>query len=226
MSSFTKAEYIARLITTSKVAADINTESAEALENIIDEALEAFSRYSPEVQWAINNTVVDGQDLYDYPANALSIIQLRDSDSLSEIEFVTEDQGSGDKIRPGSALQRSYESMLDKPYYYDPLRRSSDTALITGYAAFDIEYTLLQTFATIKDTSLPALKSLIEHFCLLHKAQHVEDYTDITDTDATGATTTFRLSSMATAYERQATSKLNEFLGQIGGGRKAFGSRG
>lgn len=186
-------------ITSSIIANFDNT----TIETFIDIALEAYSSKLPEVQWDIDNDVVDGQDLYDYPANALSISKLRVSDTLESVRFVTEDQGSGDKIRPGIVFTRSYYELETNDYYLDPTSYKTP-ASVPSYSSFDIEYVMLQTMSTIKDTALEALSFHVEYLAyrdkiagVLDSSQGNEGVQSLSETDTSGASTEVTFVSIA-----------------------------
>lgn len=221
MASLTKAEFRDRLKNMSVI---INSLDNSIIEGFIDQALEAYSDRLPEVRWDVDHEVVDDQDLYDYPDNALRITKLRDSESLAEILFATEDQDGTDKIRPGNYLSRSYHELVQAAYYVDPLSQESAEATGTGYTSFDIEYVMLHTMATIKDTGLAALALYVESLAYGYKVSDAENYAaTITDQDPSGASTTINQGSLAKYYADQATAKLEAFNAAT---RRAYGTRG
>lgn len=192
MSSLTKEQFRERLKITSSIISDFDNTT---IETFIDVALEAYSRKLPEVQWDIDNDIVDGQDLYDYPTSALSISKLRVSDTLEPVRFVTEDQGSGDKIRPGIVFTRSYYELMTKDYYLDPTSYETP-AFVPSYSSFDIEYVMLQTMSTIKDTALEALSFYVKYLAYEDKIAEVLDVSQgnegiksLSETDTSGAST-------------------------------------
>lgn len=195
MSSYTKTQFRDELKIRSDAVKSIDNSD---IETFIDIALRAYSGRLPEVRVSPDNNVVDGQELYDYPTNALQIVQVIDADGRNEILFTTEDQGNGDKIRLGNILRRSYDDLLQASYYSNPLMQEAVTSE-SSYSSFDIEYVMLQDMSSIKDTGLEALVYYVEYLTLNKKAdesasQSEEEITStpksITDSDATGATTT------------------------------------
>jgi len=221
MSSLTKAQFRDRLKNRSVI---INSLSNAIIEEFIDQALEAYSDKLPEVRWSIDNAIVVGQVLYAYPASALKITKLRDSDTLAEILFQTEDQDGTNKIRPGNFLRRSYHNLLQREYYVDPLSTETIESTGSGYESFDIEYVMLQTMTTVKDTGLATLALYIEYLAFGYKASDAENYADsITDADSSGASTTISQGNLKEFYADQAQSKLDAFNASV---RKPYGTRG
>ena len=221
MSSLTKVQLRDRLKNRSVV---INSLADAIIEEFIDQALEVYSERWPEVRWQIDNIVVDGQELYTYPTSAMKITKLRESDTLAEILFQTEDQDGTNKIRPGNYMRRSYHDLLQKEYYIDPL--SVGTAELTGagYTSFDVEYVMLQTMTTIKDRGLAALALYVEYLAYNYKASDAENYAvSITDADSSGASTTISQGNIGKFYSDQAQGKLNAFNSSV---RQPYGTRG
>jgi len=211
MSSLSKADFIDELQARLGVS---------VIGSYIDIALRAYSISFPKRKVSADNDIADG--LYDYPDDAISIIRIVDSYSRKAIEFTIEDQGEGDKIRLGRIMEPSYAALLDTVYYDNPLALSVSKRT-TSYSRFDIEYTLLQTMATIDDMGLEAIADYVEYLALNNKASAVSVEAansservaeSITDQDSTGASTTIKYSSAketSNTLRQQADEALKRF---------------
>lgn len=232
MSSYTADEFITELQANNAVIAEFA--DAQVLV-FLNTALRRFSGVFPELRVDADNEVVDGQALYDVPEDSLNIIKLRDSDSRKEIAFAMENQGEGDQIRLGSIVNPSSAELMEAEHYDNPLAFGS-SSLITGYSSFDIEYSILQTIESVKDTSLDAIAAYVEYLACNNKAGEVAAGAvssservaeSITDQDATGASTTIKYSSskeMSTVLKTQAAEALERYNREISGA--TYGTRG
>lgn len=231
MSSYTKAQFRDEL----KIRSDaIKSMDNSDIEIFIDIALRVYSERLPEVRVDADNDVVGGQELYDYPASALQIIQVIDADGRNEILFTTEDGGNGDKIRLGNILRRSYNDLLQASYYSNPLMQKIVLSE-SGYSLFDIEYIMLQDMSSVKDTGLESLSYYVEYLTYNKKADESASQSEeeigsapksITDSDATGATTTIAYSvrtDLVKRYADLAQSARDKFLDAV---QKVYGTRG
>ena len=183
-----------------------------------------------------DNAVVAGQELYDFPEDAMKVIKVRDADSGREILFAVEDQGEGRKLKLGSVLSRSVDALLAKDYYVSPLSAGSGAESVSGYSAFDVEYVALQTVETVSDGGLEAVALYVEYLALNRKAEEAlsdalteaaEVPASITDRSSDGASTTVSFdtkSKVAKGFSDLAALKLAAFNGEAGGG--AYGTRG
>lgn len=222
MSSLTLADYKTELKIRSDIVFNMDDDDLTA---VINMALRRFSGDFPKLKWGYNNDVVDNQVLYDYPANAVKIISLRDSASKEAIDFTTEEDDSesdGDQIRPGSISGNSFDEILESNFYDSPLVSVTST-LVTGYSSFDIEYALLQTIETINDRSLEALSLYVEYLVYGIEANKASQEASVeatntpeslTDSDADGATTTVKYTTktnLAKSYRSSASDRLAEY---------------
>ena len=219
MSSLTIEEFKTELKIRSDIIFNMDDDDLTA---IINMALRRFSGDFPKLMWDIGNAVVDGQELYDYPDDAVKITKVRDSSSKQQIDYTIEDQGSGDQIRLGSISGNSFDDLMDQNFYYDPLVNEV-SALITGYSNFDVEYALLQTIETINDRSIEALSFYVEYLAYGIEANKAsqeasEEATNtpesLTDSDADGATTTVKYTTktkLAMSYRVSASDMLKEY---------------
>jgi hypothetical protein len=201
MSSKTKAQFIVECKGRSAVLDDTITFSDTTLELFIDIALRAYSKRQPEVRVKKSVTLETGEASCDKPTDALTIINLW-TPERSPIEFYTEtDSETGiEQIYPGDIKQHSTDPLMAQSYYENPsVYQFTD---VGGYSSFDIEYTLLQTMGTIKETGLEALYWYMEYLAYSKKSgktaleaeeDSASSIDSITDRDATGAssTTTF-----------------------------------
>ncbi len=231
MSSLTKVQYREELKVRSSVVASM--EDAD-IDTFIDAALRVYSGRLPKVKWSIDNTVVAGQEIYDFPSNALRIVSVRTTDNREPVHFAIEDRGSGNQIRLGSIQKHSFEGLLQQSYYSDPLNFQSDSLVVVstetivsgeaiGYSAFDVEYAELQTIPTVAEEALETLAFYVDYLALNKKAEEsAEDMSErsdksvssITDSDSTGVsvTTTFDSQSVVTKrLEERAAEKLKKF---------------
>lgn len=216
MSSLTKAEYITELKVRSSVLSEF-TDSA--LDTFIDIGLRAYSLSLPELRVSPDNAVVSGQELYDYPAGALRIIKLRASSTGKQISFAIENQGNGEKIKPGNVVMSSYASLLSQEYYRNPLSTQQGSGAQETYTAFDVEFAMLHSMETIKDTGLEALTHYVEYLALNNKATEVTQEQEsgeaqpvtITDRASDGTSTTVSFGNSAKRYLEMANTSLEKF---------------
>lgn len=89
MSSLSKSQFITELKLGNALLASL---SDAVVGSYIDKALRIYSDKLPKIMLSADNAVVDDQELYDYPVNALKILKLRDSSSKKEIAFTIENQ--------------------------------------------------------------------------------------------------------------------------------------
>ena len=226
MSSLSLSEFKDEL----KIRSDIifNMDDDD-LTTIIDIALRRFSGDFPKLKWSYSNAVVDNQVLYDYPANAVKIISLRDSASKEAIDFTIEEDDSesdGDQIRPGSISGNSFDEMLESTFYDSPLVGVTST-IVMGYSNFDIEYAILQTISSINDRSLEALSFYVEYLAYGIEANKASQAASVeatntpeslTDSDADGSTTTVRYTTkmnLARSYRTSGAMMLSEYKALI-----------
>lgn len=242
MSSLTKDQFIEEMRVRSRVMFSMDEADADTF---VDIALRAYSDKFPKLLWDVDNAVVSGQSLYDYPIGAMRIIGLRTSGALNPVRFTIEDQGSGNKIRPGSIEQGSLDGLLTQDYYVDPTNSGgSASGLISlstledvmGYDAFDIEYVKLQTMAEISDNGLDALALYMEYLAYGLKASEAAEATlsesgeaasSISDSDSSGASTTVSLTTKESAsknFEGLAEKKLAAFHRMVA--KVPYGRRG
>ncbi|MHC4395617.1 MAG: hypothetical protein ACYS1A_08170 [Planctomycetota bacterium] len=216
MSSLTKVQFRDEIKTRSNAISGLENNN---IETFIDMALREYSRRLPEVRVSADNEVVSGQEFYDYPTDAESISDCRDSETLKPIRFTTENQGTGEKIRLGNILTRSYYDLIATDYYADPISFKSAPA-ISSYSTFDIEYVILQTMATIKNTGIEALAFYVEFLAYRKQAAdcEMEDgeriIESLTDRDTTGATTEVSFAArgkIAENYRTLAQGALDKF---------------
>lgn len=234
MSSLTKAQFTTELKARSKAV--YNMADAD-IETFIDVALRAYSNRLPKLMWDVDNSVVVDQALYDFPTGALKVVALRTSDYRQPISFTVEDQGSGNKIRPGNLQEGSLDKYIESVYYVAPGNSGGNTVnLITlntyqstlGYDSFDINYVKLQTMSDISDRGLEALSLYVEYLAYNFKASEAaevaaasdssQEASSITDTDPTGATTTVSFTTKESAskmYSDLATAKLEAFNAKL-----------
>ena len=194
MSSYTKAQFITLIKSRSTLLTSI---SDTTLSTFIDSALRALSGKQPDIRVDADNTFVDGTDLYDLPTNCLDVYSVRDSDSLLSIHWSIENQGAGDKLRLGNIKQPSYQDEIEQSYYINPNQMQGLSS--TSYTSFDIQYSILQTMSTVKDTDLEALYNHILYQACSGKAESIalsianEDIVaELRDTDSSGAETNVR----------------------------------
>lgn len=211
MSSLTKAEYITELKVRSSVLSGL---ADSTLGTFIDIALRAYSSSLPELEVSPDNAVVSGQELYDYPTGALRIIKLRSSTTGSQISFAIENQGEGEKIKPGNVVMNSYEELLEQGYYTDPLSTQQGSGVQETYTAFDIEFAMLHTMATIKDTGLEALAFYVDFLSYRKQADEaeaeaaLESPESITDRSSDGASTSIKFTNSAKSYRALSAKSL------------------
>jgi hypothetical protein len=234
MSSLTEVEYTAELKIRNEIIFSMEDSDISTL---LDIALRRFSMDFPKLLWSNENDVVDGQELYDYPANAVKIISVRSSSGRQDIEYEIEDegQGSGDQIRLGDISIGSTDELLEQIYYHDPAVYSN-SALATGYAQYDVEYAVLQTLVTINDRSLEALSFYMEYLAYGKAAtKAAQDAREegantpesLTDSDADGATTTIKYTTqvkLAQSYRESGANMLREYNALVV--KRPYGGRG
>lgn len=226
MSSLTKVQFIVELKVRSSVLSSMDD---SALGTFIDIALRAVSKRLPELRVSVDNAVVSGQESYDFPASALGVVAIRNSETKSEVLFAIENEGSGDKIKLGSVMSRSYQELMQQDYYENPLAQDSWSQ--ESYSAFDIVYTMIQDMDSIKDTSLEALSFYVEHLALLRKAEESADQASgaplpvsITDSSSDGSATTVSFGDTPKRYRELSTQALERFEDEVT--QSPYGTRG
>ena len=236
MSSYSTSEFITELKAANAVISSFSDADVATFLGI------AFRKYSaafPELRLSPDNEIVDGQELYDFPEGALKITKIMDSDSHKEIGFVIETPDDAesvvDQIRLGNILRTSVSDLLQQDYYSDPVATASSSEVVS-YDTFDIEYSILQTIDTIKDTGLDAVGAYVEYLACNNKAGEVAigaaDSSErvaeqIIDQDSSGASTTIKYAAskdMANTLRQQATDALARYNEAAGG--MAYGTRG
>ena len=224
MSSVTKTQYRDELKLTIPILAD----ATDALvEKFIDIALRAYSDYLPQLLTETETSVVAEQTLYDLPTGTLKVISVKESATKAGINFKTvNEDGAGQQLEIGTIQQKSYSALLRTDYYQDPLVFGSvETTLGSAYSTFDIEYTALQTMASIGDTGLKALTYHVEYQSHTYKSLEVTlptgsmDYpASISDSDSSGNSQSVTLSSakdVADFYTSQAEKSLANFNQEV-----------
>jgi hypothetical protein len=223
MSSKTKAQFILECQSRSAILDDTVTFENTVLELYIDIALRAYSKRQAELRVKSDNAVVEGQIGYDKPANALNIISLWTHEEHLPIAFtvVTDSETAIEKIYPGSINQHSTDGLMEQSYYNDSL--NSYLGVSAGYSCFDIEFTVLHTMSSIKETGLEALYWYMEYLGYSKKAgktalqaedESAQSIDHITDRDGTGASTTTSFSSklnVSSNYIKLAQAALKQF---------------
>lgn len=219
MSSMTKLQFAEELRVRSNVLAQTDYGDLDIL---IDVALRAYSKRLPEVRVSIDNAVVEGQTLYDYPTGALSIVKVRSSETGKEVLFVVENQGSGDKIKIGNIMSRSYQGLMQQDHYANPLLQESYD--LGSYSAFDIEYVMLQDMASIVETGLEALAHHIRYSAWqrreedaavqMNPASGDQIAVSLTDASADGSSTTVSFATgkdISKRFSEMASAELEKF---------------
>jgi hypothetical protein len=245
MSSLTKTEFISELKTRSNL---VSTFSDSDVGDFVDISLRKYSERLPKLKWDIENDVVAGQELYNYPTGALRIISVRNSDGRDEIEWAIEDQGSGNQIRVGNVVSKSYDDLLEKDFYQNPVvfNKSATVDLDViegiateeyGYSQFDIEYAILQTVPTIAEEGLEAISHYVKYLCASYKSEESTlNMTDvdneipgrIIDSDSSGASTTIEFATqkdVANSFSNIAEKELEKFL-NLTENNTVYGTRG
>jgi hypothetical protein len=220
----TKTQYRDEL----KLTIPVLTNATDVLvEKFIDIALRAYSDYLPQLLTETETTVVAGQTLYDLPTGTLKVVAVKSSATKAGINFKTVDKdGAGRQIEIGTIQQKSYSALLSTDFYQDPLIFGSGVGIIgSAYSAFDIEYTALQTMASIADTGLKALTYHIEYQSYNNKSLEITtpvgsmDYPEsISDSDSSGNSQSVTLMSADTAakfYASQADKSLKLFESEV-----------
>jgi hypothetical protein len=224
MSSLTKSQFITQIKARSALLAGFTDAT---LSTFIDIALRAFSEVRPEIRVDVDNTY--SEELVDVPSGYLNVLHI-DSDSRNRIEFAIENQGSGDHIRLGNIVKRSYDDLIEQEFYIDPM--NSEFSSDDSYTSYDIEYSILQTMSSIKDTSLEAVYNHVLYQACSNKAETIamaagnqEIVSELRDTDASGAETAVKFNSSKDQVEnftKLAESYLQQFNNSVG---VAFGVR-
>ncbi len=228
MSSYTKTQFIAYIKTKSSLLASF----ADAiLSTFIDSALRALSEKMPEIRIDADNAFSSDDNPVDLPDNCLDVYGVRDSDTFQAISWSIENEGDGDKLRLGDTALPSYQDEIEDSYYMDPLLSSSQAS--RAFTSYDIEYSILQTMSTVKDTHLEALYNHILYQACSYKAESIamsagdqDSVNQMTDTDASGNTTSVTFASSKESVSNLTTlaeSYLDKFTKSVG--NVAFGVR-
>jgi len=192
MASITKSAFIAELKSIDEIIEDL---SDSVVSSFIDQALRAFSKKMPYAKVDADNTVVDGAESYDLPADCHEVTDVVESTTKTHINFNVFDEGSGQKLFLGSIYVNVLDELMDIDFYNDISSQSSNSGL-TSYSAFDIRYVVLQTITTIADTYLEAIGFYVEYLAYKRKASGIalaateltsdNSVTRITDSDQGG----------------------------------------
>jgi hypothetical protein len=223
MSSLTKAQFITQIKTRSALL----VEFADAtLSTFIDMALRAFSDKKPEIRIDADNAYTES--LVDLPDDCLDVFSVYDS-SGQPITWTIENDGDGDKLRLGIVALPSYQDETEQEFYVNPLILKGLSS--SSFTIYNIQYSILQTMATIKDTYLEAIYNHILYQACQYKAEGLavsagsqDVATQITDT-AGGVTTDVKFTSSKETmgnYTALAESYLQKFDKSVGG---SFGVR-
>jgi hypothetical protein len=223
MSSLTKAQFITQI----KARSALLVEFTDAtLSTFIDMALSAFSNKKPEIRISADNAYIES--LVDLPNDYLDVFSVY-GDTGQSITWAIENDGSGDKLRLGIVALPSYQDETEQEFYVNPLVLGSVSS--PSFTIYNIQYSILQTMATIKDTYLEAIYNHILYQACQYKAEALalsagsqDMATKITDT-AGGVTTDVTFASSKETmgnYTALAESYLSKFNISVGG---SFGVR-
>jgi hypothetical protein len=223
MSSLTKAQFITQIKTRSALLAEFTDAT---LSTFIDMALRAFSDKKPEIRVSADNAYTES--LVDLPDDCLDVYSVYDGSGQS-VTWSIENDGSGDKLRLGIVALPSYQDEIEQAFYVNPLISGSVSS--QSFTSYNIKYSILQTMATIKDTSLEAIYNHILYQACSYKAEGIavsagsqDVATRITDS-AGGVTTDITFASSKETlsnYTSLAESYLAKFNTIVG---SAFGVR-
>lgn len=228
MSSYTKTQFIAFIKTRSSLLASF---ADTVLSIFVDSALRALSEKQPEIRIDADNAFSSDNNPVDLPSGCLDVYSVKDSNSGYAISWSVINEGNGDKLLLGNIALPSYQDEIDNNYYIDPILSNSQTS--RTFTRYDIEYSILQTMSTVKDTYLEALYNYILYQACNYKAEEIamsagnqETMNQLTDTDASGNTTSITFASSKEAVSNLTTlaelylDKFNKSVGNI-----AFGLR-
>lgn len=228
MSSYTKVTFITHI----KIRSSLLASFADAtLSTFIDSALRALSGKQPEIRIDADNAFSSDDNPVDLPDDCLDVYSVRDSDSGQRITWSIENEGLGDKLRLGSIALPSYIDEIEQEFYIDPTNSRGISS--TAFTIYDIEYSILQTMSTAKDTHLEALYNHILYQACSYKAESIamsagsqEQVNQLRVQDASGESveSTFASSKEAvTNLTTLAESYLDKFNSSVG--NVAFGVR-
>jgi len=228
MSSYTKSSFTTYIKTKSALLASF---ADATLSTFIDSALIEFSRKKPEKRIDADNEYDSDTNPVDLPDDCLDVYGVRDSDSLHAISWSLEDEGDGNKLRLGSIQLPSYIDEIEQSFYIDPT--TSGTVSGTSFTTYDIEYSILQTMSTIKNTYLETLFNHILYQACSYKAEQIamsagsqEQVNQLRVSEASGESveSTFASSKeVVTNLTTLAESYLKKFNDSVG--NVAFGIR-
>lgn len=224
MSSLTKEQFREEEKGRSSIITTIATEKGDShVDGWIDIALRKYSDRCPKILVSADNAITD-EGLYNIPANALEVKQVRDSSSHLSISFYVEDDGTGNKIRLGNIQKKSTDYLNEDSYYQDPLVSASPSGV--DFSNFDIIYSKLQTMSSIGEMGLEALHHYLEYLSYSFKASGSAVNADVnsesgqvpistTDSDSSGSSTTVAYDSQKNVsqnYQKLAQDAMNNFM--------------
>jgi len=223
MSTKTISQYVTEIKVRSAL---LKTMPDSDLETFIEIALREYSRLQPEIKVSENNAVITGQTEYTIPSNAIKVVNLWESATKHPVLFEVRTKDNGNSvIIIGDKKQRSTAPIEQQVYYNSPL--DYNAPLDGGYVSFDIEYAILQTMATIKETGLDALFYYIQfmaydykgsELALLAETDQEGAMESLTDSDPTGASHTIRFSSklnVSNTYTKLGEAMYKRFMGKL-----------
>ncbi len=197
MSSYTKSQFITHIKSRSSLLAGFEDAT---LSTFIDTALRAFSEKIPEFRLSTDNAFDSSENPVDLPDDCLDVYIVRDSSSKQAIDWNVVNEGDGDMLLLGDIQLPSYQNEIEQSLYIDPLQSASLSSVT--FTSYDIQYSILQTMSTIKDTSLEAIYNHILYQACSDKAESIalsvsnqEIVSELRDTDASGAETAVKFNS-------------------------------
>lgn len=208
----TRAEFITDLKLRSRAISGMNSDE---IGEIVDSALAEYSEYNPLKIISLDNPI-NTTGIYAYPSDADSVVGVLDSASKIPISFTiyTDASDNMKKLRLGRKELPSWENLVEQPYY-ESSSLSSSPLISENYEKFDIEYLKVQTIETVSKRGLNAVKLYAEYLGYESKMSNTGSFSDITDRDTSGASSTVKRSSKSSSYEKLSDRKYKQFRKKV-----------
>lgn len=184
--------------------------SNDDIDAYLDLALEAVESYAPK-RVKMKNIPTQSSGCYDVPEGAKTLLGAFIVDTNIRIEYREEETPAGE--RTYQLLQIQVPSYLDvvreqiltgNESYPTPFSRGHRYGSFIGgsYDQHDLEYSTAVAVEDLQTRQLLALRLYAESEAYIYQATKSENRSDITDREASGASTTLRRSQSGNAFQK------------------------